>query len=147
MIICEVESSVPREVFIQQQSEQQQQHQQVDNPNLRRSERIKNNKNKNINTAKTTTKETPDNNTNPQKEKMKIGTITSIKKHIVETGHNMDWKNFNVVCQKNHHFCLLIKESLLIQAFQPELNKTTHSVPLIVFPDGLPKKYLPDPNR
>ncbi|CAM4845497.1 unnamed protein product [Rotaria magnacalcarata] len=72
---------------------------------------------------------------------------SSIEKHIIETGHNMDWRNFNVVCQGNHHYRRLVKESLLIQAHQPELNKTTHSIPLIVFPDGFSKTYLPDPAK
>jgi len=73
--------------------------------------------------------------------------LSSIKQHEKETGHHMDWSNFQVVWQDNHPYRLLIKESLLIQAFEPELNKTTHSVPLVVFPDGLPRVLLPNPDR
>ncbi|CAF5222785.1 unnamed protein product, partial [Rotaria magnacalcarata] len=29
---------------------------------------------------------------------------SSIEKHIIETGHNMDWRNFNVVCRGNDHY-------------------------------------------
>ena len=73
--------------------------------------------------------------------------LSSIKQHEKETGHHMDWNNFRVVWQDNHPYRLLIKESLLIQAFEPELNKTTHSVPLVVFPDGLPRVLLPNPDH
>jgi hypothetical protein len=38
---------------------------------------------------------------------------------------------------------LLIKESLMIKAYEPELNRTTHSVPLYIYPNGLDKKLLP----
>jgi len=71
---------------------------------------------------------------------------SSIHQHQEETGHNMNWTDFRVVCQDNHSYRLLIKESLLIKAYEPELNKTTHSVPLIVFPDGLPRALLPNPH-
>ena len=59
----------------------------------------------------------------------------------------MNWNNFRVVSQDNHPYRLRIKESLLFQAFEPELNKTTHSVPLVVFPDGLPRVLLPNPDQ
>ncbi len=75
----------------------------------------------------------------------KDGTKSAVKQHEEETGHRIDWKNFHVVTQDNHPYRLLIKESLLIKAYEPELNRTTHSVPLIVFPDGLPKTFLPRP--
>lgn len=70
---------------------------------------------------------------------------SSIKQHEKEIGHRMDWSNFRIIGQDNHRYRLLIKESLLIRAFEPELNKTTHSVPLIVFPDGLPRDLFPNP--
>ncbi|CAF4449483.1 unnamed protein product, partial [Rotaria magnacalcarata] len=56
----------------------------------------------------------------------------------------MNWSNFHVTWQDNHPYRLLIKESLLITAYKPELNKTTHSVPLVIFPDGLSRVRLPN---
>ncbi|CAF1484669.1 unnamed protein product [Rotaria sordida] len=69
---------------------------------------------------------------------------SSIHQHEKETGHRMNWSNFQIVWQDNHYYRLLIKELLLIKAYEPELNKTTDSVLLLVFPDGLPKVQLPD---
>ena len=127
------EHGAPRTTFnIQQQGNHE-----LDDPELRRSARLKNK----INTTTTATT-TSNNKINLDEE-----ATSSIKKHIIETGHNMDWINFNVVCQESHHYRLLVKESLLIHAYQPELNKTTHSIPLVVFPDGLVTSYLPDPDK
>ncbi|CAF2227682.1 unnamed protein product, partial [Rotaria magnacalcarata] len=88
----------------------------LDDSELRRSARLKN---KAITTTTKTTTATATIDLDQEQ-------TSSIKKHIIETGHNMDWSNFNVVCQENHHYRLLVKESLLIQAHQPELNKTTY---------------------
>ena len=62
------------------------------------------------------------------------------------TGHQMDWKNFRVVWRDSNVYRLLIKESLVIRAHEPRLNRTTHSVPLLVFPEGLERHLVPDPN-
>ncbi|CAF4963163.1 unnamed protein product, partial [Rotaria socialis] len=69
----------------------------------------------------------------------------AVQQHQIETGHQLNWGNFRIVMQDNHYYRLLIKESLLIKAYGPELNRTTHSVTLIVFPDGLQKELLPKP--
>ncbi|CAF4940111.1 unnamed protein product, partial [Rotaria socialis] len=61
----------------------------------------------------------------------------AVQQHQIETRHQMNWDNFRIFMQDNHYYRLLIKESLLIKAYEPELNRTTHSVPLIVFSDGL----------
>ncbi|CAF3427539.1 unnamed protein product, partial [Rotaria sp. Silwood2] len=108
-----------------------------DPPELRRSSRIKNK----IAAATTTRASTNDTNNDKKIDK------SSIFQHEKETGHRMDWSNFQVVWQDNHYYRLLIKESLLIKAYESELNKTTHSVPLLVFPDGLPKAQLPNLNH
>ncbi|CAF1614136.1 unnamed protein product [Rotaria magnacalcarata] len=129
------EHGAPRTTFnIQQQGNHE-----LDGSELRRSARLKN---KTITTTTTTTTATTTTAINLDQEQ-----TSSIKKHIIETAHNMDWRNFNVVCQENHDYRLLVKESLLIQGHQPELNKTTHSIPLIIFSDGLSKTYLPDPTK
>ncbi|CAF1132794.1 unnamed protein product, partial [Didymodactylos carnosus] len=67
---------------------------------------------------------------------------SSIAKHKVDSGHAIDWTNFGLVWRDRNPYCLLLKESLVIQAYKPELNCTTHSVPLIVFPEGLPKNQV-----
>jgi hypothetical protein len=41
---------------------------------------------------------------------------------------------------------LLVKEFMLVQACKPELNRTTHSVSLIVFSDGFTTDMLSDLN-
>ena len=104
-------------------------------PTLRRSSRIM----KKIATSKRTTPPHLD----TDKDQSKSSALAS---HTQETGHHINWSDFRIVWQDENPYRLLIKESLLIQAFQPELNRTTNSVPLIVFPDGLPRQMLPDPN-
>ena len=66
--------------------------------------------------------------------------ILGLNSHAQETSNHINWSDFRVVWRDKNPYWLLIKESLLIQAFQPELNHTTHSVPLIVFPNGLPRQ-------
>ncbi|CAF4448673.1 unnamed protein product [Rotaria sp. Silwood2] len=36
---------------------------------------------------------------------------------------------------------------LIIKAYETKLNQTTHSVPMLVFPEGLPPAIIPDPNQ
>ena len=104
-------------------------------PTLRRSSRIM----KKIATSKRTT--TPHLATD--KDQFKSSTLAG---HTQETGHHINWSDFRIVWRDENPYGLFIKESLLIQAFQPELNRTTNLVLLIVFPDGLPRQMLPDPN-
>jgi len=59
----------------------------------------------------------------------------------------MNWSNFRVVWQDNHSYRLFIKESLMIQAFELDLKRTTHLLPLVVFPDGLPRVLVPNPDH
>ncbi|CAF1480845.1 unnamed protein product [Rotaria sp. Silwood1] len=106
---------------------------------LRRSSRIKNKIARATTSAITTI-------TDDDKSDNRIAK-SSITQHEKKTGHHMDWSNFQVIWQDNHYYRLLIKESLLIKAYEPELNKTTHSVPLLVFPDGLPRVLLPNPDH
>jgi len=107
---------------------------------LRRSSRIKNKQTTTTTAVRETTTTNDDNNDNRAAK-------SSIAQHEKETGHHMNWSNFRVIWQDNHFYRLLIKESLLIKAYEPELNKTTHSVPLLVFPEGLPRVLLPNPDQ
>ena len=72
--------------------------------------------------------------------------LSALCKHEKDTGHHINWKDFRVVWRDEYPYRLLVKESLVIQAYKPKLNRTTHSVPLVVFPDGLTTDMLPDPN-
>jgi hypothetical protein len=72
--------------------------------------------------------------------------LFALSKHEKDTGQHINWKDFRVVWRDENSCRLLVKESLVIQAYKPELNRTTHSVPLIVFPDGLTADMLSDPN-
>jgi hypothetical protein len=68
---------------------------------------------------------------------------SAISKHEKEFNHKMDWGMSQVIWSDSTSHKLLIKESLIIKAYEPELNRTTHSVPLYVFPEGLRKQYPP----
>jgi hypothetical protein len=73
--------------------------------------------------------------------------LSSPFQHQQQNNHHMNWEGFNVVWRDNNAQKLLLKESLVIKAYKTELNKTTHSVPLIIFPEGLPPELIPNPNR
>ena len=116
-----------------------------EDPSLPRSSRIRN---------RTVAFATPVTNTNDDRQsfhttterKKDIDTSSSIAEHEETTGHHMDWRNFRIVWRDNNVYRLLIKESLIIKAHEPRLNRTTHSVPLLVFPEGLKRHLVPDPN-
>jgi hypothetical protein len=72
--------------------------------------------------------------------------LSDLSKYNEDTGHRTGRKDFRVVWRYENLYRLLIKESLLIQAYKPELNRTTHSVPWIVFSDGKTTDFLPDIN-
>ena len=68
---------------------------------------------------------------------------SATEKHHLETKHQIDWKNARSIWSDNNPHKLLIKESLLIKAYEPELNRTTHSVPLFIYPNGIERRLLP----
>ena len=72
--------------------------------------------------------------------------LSSLAEHEKNTSHHIDWRNTRVLWRDNNPYRLLIKESLVIRAHEPQLNRTTHSVPLLVFPEGLERSLIPDPN-
>ena len=65
---------------------------------------------------------------------------SAIFRHIRETGHNFDWKNWIILSKDRHPYRLCIRESLAIAELQPSLNGTVRSVPLLVYPEGCPRK-------
>ena len=57
----------------------------------------------------------------------------------------MDWEGFKIVYHETYEQKLLLKESLVIKAYNTLLNKTTNYVPLILFPEGIRPNNIPNP--
>jgi hypothetical protein len=64
---------------------------------------------------------------------------SALTKHYVSTGHIFAEKDFKILLSDRNLYRLLIKESLLIRQREPKLNGTDRSIPLYIFPDGIPK--------
>jgi hypothetical protein len=63
--------------------------------------------------------------------------LSAVKQHENSNNHRIDWTNCNIIARDNKNYQLLVKESLLINELKPTLNRTTCSVPLIIYPEGL----------
>ncbi|CAM4848387.1 unnamed protein product [Rotaria magnacalcarata] len=110
--------------------------------NLRRSERIKAlSKIKNHNVIDSSI------NINIIMDKHVTNSDSAISKHQYDMKHSIDWNGCQIVWSDNNSYKLLIKESLIIKAYQPSLNRTTHSTPLYIFPEGLKDRHLPTIKR
>jgi hypothetical protein len=59
--------------------------------------------------------------------------------HVFNNGIVDIFKDSNI-------YKLLIREFLVIKAYETPLNVTTHSVPMFVFPERLPRTLIPDRN-
>ena len=117
-------------------------------PTLRRSSRIRNKKKEVVNevTNTKTDRQIEQATTNRTKNENTNVVLSSLAEHEKNTNHHIDWRNTRVLWRDNNPYRLLIKESLVIRAHEPQLNRTTHSVPLLVFPEGLERSLIPDPN-
>jgi hypothetical protein len=62
---------------------------------------------------------------------------SSLTEHEKNSVHQIDRRNVRILWRDNIRYRLIIKESLVIRAYEPSLNRTTHSVPSIVFLEGL----------
>ena len=71
----------------------------------------------------------------------KIKIESAIERHIHETKHKIDWENWSIVSKDRNSYRLLVRESLAIAEFQPVLNATTRSVPLLIFPEGCSRRH------
>ena len=100
---------------------------------LRRSKRIEEK-----NTKYHSRQEHTDRNNNCEKNQVK----SALRRHEIDTGHEINWRNWKILSKDTKRYRLLVRESLLIQNRQPTLNKTVCSVPLIVYPEGL-QPYKP----
>jgi hypothetical protein len=65
---------------------------------------------------------------------------SALFKHANEHQHQINWDETKVIDKDSAPYRLLIRESLAIKQTQPILNRTVNSVPLLVFPEGLPVK-------
>jgi hypothetical protein len=73
--------------------------------------------------------------------------LSDLCKNEKDAGHHINWKEFHIVWRDENPCRLLVNESLMIEAYQPEPNRIIHSVPLIVFLDDLATDMLLDRNR
>ena len=62
---------------------------------------------------------------------------SALSKHSSELQHKIDWTNVQMLDKDRSPYRLLVRESLLIRQMEPVLNRTTNSIPLLVFPEGL----------
>jgi hypothetical protein len=67
-----------------------------------------------------------------------IAILLSLVHREKDIGHHIDWTLLS--------HCLLITESILIQVFQPELNRKNHPAALLIYSTVLPWNILPAPN-
>ena len=65
---------------------------------------------------------------------------SAVHRHMHETNHIIDWKNWSILMKDRHSYRLCVRESLAIAECQPSLNVTTRSVPLLIYPEGCPRK-------
>ena len=109
--------------------------QQQQEPPLRRSSPIRNRRATLATTVTNTNGDRQSDHTTKTKERTKnVDNSSSIAEHEESTDHQMDWKNFRVLLRDSNVYRLLMEESLVIRAHEPGLDRTTHSVPLLVFP-------------
>ncbi|CAF1621519.1 unnamed protein product [Rotaria magnacalcarata] len=101
--------------------------------NLRRSERIAKNKKFQIYYGES------DSGTD-EEEVPQITTTSTIQQHMTSINHKIDWNNWLILDSDNHPYRLLVKESLAITENSPSLNRTTRSIPLVVYPEGARKR-------
>lgn len=60
---------------------------------------------------------------------------SAIYDHALETGHSIDWENWKLLSKDQKYYPLLVRESIQIARYQPSLNRTICSVPLVIYPD------------
>lgn len=65
---------------------------------------------------------------------------SAVNRHAQETGHSIDWRNWIILSKDRNPHRLCVRESIAIAEFQPSLNVTVRSVPLLIFPEGCPRR-------
>jgi hypothetical protein len=67
---------------------------------------------------------------------------SAMTRHYLKTGHIITKHDFRIILSDAHRYRLIIKESLLIRQKCPKLNGTDRSLPLYVFPEGIPYRKV-----
>ena len=66
---------------------------------------------------------------------------SAMERYIHETKHDTNCKNWSIISKDRNSYRLLMIESLAIAEFQPVLNATSRSVPLLmIYPEGCSKR-------
>ncbi|CAF1320105.1 unnamed protein product, partial [Didymodactylos carnosus] len=65
---------------------------------------------------------------------------TIVAKHQNENHHTIDWTKWKRLFTDSNRYRLLLKEALAIKHLNPKLNRNVRSVPLLIYPEGVPKK-------
>ena len=60
---------------------------------------------------------------------------SAIYQHELETGHSINWTNWKLLSKDKKYYRLLVRESIQISKFEPSLNRTVRSVPLVIYPE------------
>ncbi len=81
-----------------------------------------------------------ENSSEEEKESDQSDIMSAVKQHIKTTKHKIDWQNWIILDKDQHPYRLLVKESMAIVDKKPDLNSTTRSTPLIIYPTGYTKR-------
>ena len=102
----------------------------IDNKQLRRSNRLKN---------KLKVDYTFEENERKRKRNLNREQLlkSALYKHQINANHTINWSEWKILSKDSNRYRLLIRESLQILQRKPSLNRTTCSIPLIVYPEGL----------
>ena len=86
-----------------------------------------------------------------EEEQMRNVKNSALWEHHETTGHCIDWINWKIISKDQRRFRLLIRESIAIMKYEPDLNRMVQSVPLVIFPNGRTKttrfKMKPEQKR
>ncbi|CAF1487155.1 unnamed protein product [Rotaria sordida] len=67
-------------------------------------------------------------------------TKSALAKHEMKFKHKINYNDWSILYKDSSAQRLKFKESLAITALKPDLNATTRSIPLFIFPDDLKNK-------
>ncbi|CAF3448620.1 unnamed protein product [Rotaria sp. Silwood2] len=65
---------------------------------------------------------------------------SALGKHTNEQQHQIDWDTIKILDKDTNDYRLKIRESIAIKQHNPTLNRTVNSVPLLIFPAGIPTR-------
>ena len=80
-------------------------------------------------------------NRNTKTSKAEQLSKSALYRHQTNENHKINWDDWKIISKDGKKYQLMIRESLHILNKQPGLNRTTCSVPLIVYPEGLQTRH------